>query len=121
MMKHHPVTGTRCLCQTKPKEAKDRGLDKLHIILQYESTMKYRIKFKGGVQEYVVETVECFNTVRDFVQVMRMNFGFKEELLVYDENGTKLHEKGDALDGRTFTVRRVLKNVVYKRKKYWYR
>ena len=75
--------------------------------------MKYRIKFKGGgSQEYVVETVAGFGSVNDVIDV-RKNFGFKEELLVYDHY-TKLSEDDIVQSGRTFIVRRLLK-----RRKGW--
>ena len=78
--------------------------------------MKYRIKFKGGgSQEYVVETVAGFGSVNDVIDVIRKNFGFKEELLVYDHY-TKLSEDDIVQSGRTFIVRRLLKK---RRKAYW--
>ena len=75
--------------------------------------MKYRIK-GGGSQEYVVETVAGFGSVNDLIEVIRKNFGFKEELLVYDHY-TKLSEDDIVQSGRTFIVRRLLK----KRRKGW--
>ena len=74
--------------------------------------MKYRIK-GGGSQEYVVETVAGFGSVNDVIEVIRKNFGFKEELLVYDHY-TKLSEDDIVQSGRTFIVRRLLK-----RRKGW--
>ena len=71
--------------------------------------MKYRIKFKGGgSQEYVLETVAGFGLVNDVIEVIRKNFGFKEELLVYDHY-TKLSEDDIVQSGRTFIVRRLMK------------
>ena len=73
--------------------------------------MKYRIKFKGGgVQEYVVETVAGFDSVKDVMEIIRKNFGFKDQLLVYDQNHTKLSEHDIVQSGRTFIVRRQKKN-----------
>ena len=80
--------------------------------------MKYRIKFKGGgSQEYVVETVAGFDSVNDVIKVMRQNFGFKGELLVYDQHYTKC-EDDNVQSGRTFIVRRLMKEKI---KRCWYR
>ena len=77
--------------------------------------MKYTIKFRGaGSQEYVVEALSGFHTVKDIVDIVRINFGFKEELLVYDDNGIRLFGKNKVTNYKTFTIRRVLKEFVLK-------
>ena len=65
----------------------------------------YRIKFQPNPEQLLFETIQCFTTTHDIIQLVRQNFNiYHREIMVYDEQ--RMLKNTDLVEnGKTYIIK----------------